>query len=169
MAPGQLSRAAMVAITLLRVAIGWHFLYEGVAKLTSMSWSSAGYLKQSRGPLAGFFKWIASDANVLANVDLVTIWGLTIVGGLLMLGLFTRLATLGAIGFLAMFYAASPPLVGSFNSFPTEGTYLIVNKNLVELFALFVILLTRSGRFAGLDRLVYGVLARRPWLATALT
>ena len=159
----------MIAITLLRVVIGWHFLYEGLAKLTALSWSSAGYLKQSRGPLAGFFRWIAGDPNVLSNVDAVTMWGLTIVGALLMLGLFTRLASVAAIGFLAMFYAANPPLVGYFYSIPTEGSYLIVNKNLVELFALIVILLTGSGRFAGLDRLLYGVLARRRRLAAAVT
>jgi thiosulfate dehydrogenase [quinone] large subunit len=166
---GQFSRSPMIAITLLRVVIGWHFLYEGIAKLTSLSWSSAGYLKQSRGPLANVFKGIANDANLLANVDLITMWGLTIVGVLLMLGLFTRLACLAGIGFLTMFYAANPPLVGYFYSMPAEGSYLIVNKNLVELFALIVVLLTGSGRFAGLDRLLFGILARRPWLANALT
>jgi thiosulfate dehydrogenase [quinone] large subunit len=167
--PAQRSRPLMIAIAVLRVVIGWHFLYEGIAKLTSLSWSSAGYLKQSRGPFANFFRWMASDANVLANIDLVTMWGLTIVGALLMLGLFTRIASLAAIGFLTMFYVANPPLVGYFYSIPAEGSYLIVNKNLVELFALVVILLSGSGRFAGLDRLLYGVLARRPWLAAALT
>lgn len=163
------SRSPMIAITLLRVAIGWHFLYEGVSKLTSASWSSAGYLRQSRGPFAGIFKWMASDANVLINIDSVTMWGLTIVGVLLMLGLFTRLASLAAIGFLAMFYIASPPLVGYMSSIPSEGSYLIVNKNLVELLALVVILLTRTGRFAGLDRLLCAVLERKPRLASALT
>jgi thiosulfate dehydrogenase [quinone] large subunit len=43
--------------------------------------------------------------------------------------------------------------VGYFYSIPTEGSYLIVNKNLVELAALAVILVTRTGRDAGLDRL----------------
>ena len=50
----QLSRGAMIAITVMRVLVGWHFLYEGVAKLTSPAWSAEGYLKQSRGPLAEF-------------------------------------------------------------------------------------------------------------------
>jgi thiosulfate dehydrogenase [quinone] large subunit len=169
MEAGRLSRSPMIAITLLRVVIGWHFLYEGLAKLTSASWSSAGYLRQSRGPFADLFKWMTSDANVLANVDLITMWGLTTVGVLLMLGLFTRLASLAAIGFLTMFYVANPPFVGYFYSIPTEGSYLIVNKNLVELFALVVIFPTGSGRFAGLDRLLHMALARWPWLATALT
>ncbi|MBK5295680.1 MAG: DoxX family protein, partial [Vicinamibacteria bacterium] len=48
-----------------------------------------------------------------------------------------------------------------------EGSYLIVNKNLVEIAALAVIFATGSGRFAGLDRIVHGLLARRPRLAVA--
>jgi len=39
----------MIGITVLRVVVGWHFLYEGIAKLSSLSWSAAGYLKQPRG------------------------------------------------------------------------------------------------------------------------
>ena len=46
----KLPRPAMIALTVLRVVIGWHFLYEGVSKLTSTTWSAAGYMKASRGP-----------------------------------------------------------------------------------------------------------------------
>jgi thiosulfate dehydrogenase [quinone] large subunit len=167
MEDGRLSRRALVAITVLRVVVGWHLLYEGVAKLTSPSWSAAGYLKQARGPFANLFKWLASQPNLLANADLVTMWGLTLVGVFLILGLFTRLASFAGIGFILLFYLCNPPLVGYFYSIPTEGSYLIVNKNLVELCALVVILVTGSGRFAGLDRLLHGVFVRRPRLAAA--
>ena len=167
MQDGKLSNGPMVAITVLRIAVGWHFLYEGIAKLTSPSWSAAGYLKQARGPFAGLFKWLASEPNLLANADLITMWGLTLVGILLILGLFTRLASLGAIGFIVLFYLCNPPFVGYFYSIPTEGSYLIVNKNLVELCALVVVLVTGSGRFAGLDRIVHGLVGRRHRIATA--
>ena len=167
MEDGRLSRGALVAIAALRVVVGWHFLYEGVAKLTSPSWSAAGYLKQARGPFADLFRGLASQPNLLANADLITMWGLTLVGVLLILGLFTRLASLAGIGFILLFYLCNPPLVGYFYSIPTEGSYLIVNKNLVELCALVVILVTGSGRFAGIDRLLHGVLVRRPRLAAA--
>jgi thiosulfate dehydrogenase [quinone] large subunit len=167
MADGPLARVPMIAITVLRVLIGWHFLYEGVAKLTSPSWSAAGYLKQARGPLAALFRWLAAQPNLLANADLVTMWGLTTVGILLILGLFTRLASLAAMAFLLMFYLATPPFVGYFYALPSEGSYLIVNKNLVELAALAVILVTGSGRFAGLDRIVHGFFARRTRPAAA--
>ncbi len=160
MEDGRFSRWPMIAITVLRIAVGWHFLYEGIAKLTSASWSASGYLKQARGPFAGLFKWLANEPNLLANADLITMWGLTLVGILLILGLFTRLASLGGIGFIVLFYLCNPPFVGYFYSIPTEGSYLIVNKNLVELCALVVVLVTGSGRFAGLDRIVHGLVGR---------
>jgi thiosulfate dehydrogenase [quinone] large subunit len=163
----KLSRWPMIAITLLRIFVGWHFLYEGIAKLTSPAWSAAGYLRQARGPFAGLFKWLASQPNLLANADLITMWGLTLVGALLILGLFTRLASLAGIGFILLFYLCNPPFVGYFYSLPSEGSYLIVNKNLVELCALLVIFATGSGRFAGLDRILHLLFARRPRLATA--
>lgn len=159
---GRLARGPMMAITVLRVAVGWHFLYEGLVKLTAPSWSAAGYLRQARGPLAGTFRWLANEPNLLANADLVTMWGLTLVGLCLMLGLFTRLASLGGIGFIVLFYLCAPPFVGYFYALPSEGSYLIVNKNLVELCALVVVLLTGSGRFAGLDRLLHLRFWRRP-------
>lgn len=161
------SRWPLIAITVMRVFVGWHFLYEGLSKLTSPSWSAAGYMKQARGPFADLFKWLASQPNLLANADLITMWGLTLVGVLLILGLFTRLASLAGIGFVLLFYLCNPPFVGYFYSIPTEGSYLIVNKNLVEVGALLVILVTGSGRFAGLDRILHGLLARRPRLAAA--
>ena len=164
---GTNARWSMIAITVLRVLVGWHFLYEGIAKITSSSWSAAGYLRQARGPAAGIFKWLANEPNLLAYADQITMWGLTLVGILLVLGLFTRLASLGGIGFILLFYLCNPPFVGYFYSIPTEGSYLIVNKNLVELGALLVILVSGSGRFAGLDRIVHGLLARRPRAAKA--
>ena len=95
------------------------------------------------------------------------VWKKIVVGALLLLGLFTRLASLAGIGFVLLFYLCNPPFVGYFYSLPTEGSYLIVNKNLVEIGALLVILTTGSGQFAGLDRLVHALFAPKPKLATA--
>ena len=161
------ARAPMIAITALRVLVGWHFLYEGLTKLTAPSWTAAGYLKQAKGPLGESFRWLTTRPDLLANADLITMWGLTIVGFCLILGLFTRLASVAGLGFILMFYLAAPPLIGYFYAIPSEGSYLIVNKNLVEAAALVVILLTGSGRFAGLDRIVHGLIQRRPRLAAA--
>jgi len=125
------------------------------------------FLKQAKGPLAGAFHAMAAQPGTLTNADLGTMWLLTLVGGCLILGLFTRLASLAGIGFVLLFYLCNPPFVGYFYSIPTEGSYLIVNKNLVEIGALLVILTTGSGQFAGLDRIVRALFAPRPKLATA--
>jgi thiosulfate dehydrogenase [quinone] large subunit len=51
--------------------------------------------------------------------------------------------------------------VGYFYSIPTEGSYLVVNKNLIEAAALAVVLVTRSGLVAGFDRIIRGLLRTR--------
>jgi thiosulfate dehydrogenase [quinone] large subunit len=151
----RFSRLQMVALVILRVVIGWHFLYEGVAKLLKPGWSAAGYLLQSRGLFAGLFRWIAESPDVLAVVNPLNMWGLTFIGLGLILGCFTRFASVAGIFVIGVYYLCNPLLVGYFYSIPLEGNYLIVNKNLVEMAALFVILVTHSGRYVGLDRILH--------------
>ena len=140
-------------LVLLRVAIGWHFLYEGYVKITSPSWSAAGYLDQAQGPLAGFFHQMAANKAALTAVNLLNMWGLAVVGLGLMLGLLTRLSCLGAVLLLALYYAANPPWIAVLPRF-AEGNYLVVDKNLVELVAVITVLVFDTGRIAGLDVLL---------------
>jgi thiosulfate dehydrogenase [quinone] large subunit len=164
---GTLTPLQMTAVVVLRVVIGWHFLYEGIAKLTKPSWSAAGFLLQSRGPFAGLFHWMAADPDRLAVVNQMNMWGLTAIGLGLVLGCFTRLASASGILIILLFYLCNPPFPGYFYSIPMEGSYVVVNKNLVELVGLVVILVTGSGRAAGLDRVIHGLLRRGPRLAEA--
>jgi len=156
----RLSSLQLALLTLLRVAIGWHFLYEGLAKLLDPSWSAGPFLDLSRWVLAPFFRWAASQPAALAVIDAANVWGLVLIGACLMLGLFTRLAAAGGVALLALYYVAHPALAGLGLTPPAEGQYLIVNKNIVELVALAAVLAFPTGRFAGLDRLV-GFLRRR--------
>jgi len=158
----KLSWWAMASIVLLRVLIGWHFLYEGVAKLSKPAWSAAGYLQQSKGMLAELFRWMAGSPNVLEYVNPLNMWGLTLIGLGLILGCFTRLSAAAGMLIVLMYYLANPPWVGYFYSIPMEGSYLIVNKNLVEIAALAVIFFTGSGRVAGLDRVIHRLIGHRP-------
>src|SRR5262249_50485173 len=48
-------------LVLLRLVIGWHFLFEGLEKLNSDSWTSEPYLRESSGPLAPVFRALAGD------------------------------------------------------------------------------------------------------------
>jgi thiosulfate dehydrogenase [quinone] large subunit len=85
-------------------------------------------------------------------VDYLNMWGLTLIGLGLMLGLLTRTATVAGMVLLALYYVAAPPFVGYAYGMPTEGSYLIVNKVLIELAALAVLLAYPTGRSFGLDR-----------------
>ena len=147
-------------LVVLRTLIGWHFLYEGYTKLLHPAWSqsgvplpawsSAGYLKAATGPLAPLFHWMGSSSWI-GGFDLVIAIALTAVGLSLMLGLFTQVGCGGALALLSLFSLSAIP-TGEVNA-RSEGTYLLVNKNLIEACALAVLLTFRTGSIAGLDRL----------------
>jgi len=141
-------------ITLMRIGIGWHLLYEGLVKWFDPGWSSASYLSHSQWILAGFFRAIAENDRVLAIVDVLNIWGLILIGSALILGLFTRIAAVAGAILLFLYYMAYPSLIGSaFQSATSEGNYLVVNKNLIEAIALLVIATSACRERLGLGSL----------------
>jgi thiosulfate dehydrogenase [quinone] large subunit len=156
-----MSPAQKFGLVLLRTLIGWHFLYEGYFKLmlpgwtldgTPLArWSSGGYLKAATGPFAAMFHRLG-DSSWLPTLDLLIAAALLVVGLSLMLGLFTQAACLGALGLLSLFYLSAIPTSG-LSEPHSEGAYLLVNKNLVEAGAVFVLLAFKTGRIAGLDLL----------------
>lgn len=143
------------ALVLLRLAIGWHFLYEGFAKIFNSDWSAASFLLDSKGLFSPIFIWMGNTANVLAFVNFSNKLGLVLIGLGLMLGAFTRLASFSAILLLLLYYFATPPFIGYTYSVPMEGSYMIVNKNLVEAIALLVLIAFPTGRIIGVDRILF--------------
>jgi uncharacterized membrane protein YphA (DoxX/SURF4 family) len=152
-------------LTLLRIAIGWHFLYEGHAKFFSGSWTSAGYLEASRWVFGGAFQWMASHPAVIALVDAVNIGGQVLIGLLLITGTLTRAASLAGIALLLLYYLANPPLVGLGLSLPSEGHYLVVDRNLIELLMLALLAALPVTALPGVDR--WFLRRRRAALAAA--
>ena len=147
----SLTGARLWAMVVLRMLVGWHLLYEGIAKLTNPYWTAAGFLADSPGPLSAFYLWLASEPGRLAVVDRLNEWGLTLIGTALILGLFSRTATLLGIVLLALYYLGSPPWPGLASVGPAEGAYLIVNKTLIEIAVLVVLWLFPTGRQVGFD------------------
>ncbi len=142
-----------VFLALLRIVIGWHFLYEGLIKLLNPSWSARQFLEGSRWIFGDLFRWMASGDTGMWIIDAANAYGLTLIGLALILGLFTRLASWSGVVMLLMYYLAYPPFGGYSYGALSEGNYLIVNKNLVEMFALILLAMTQSGQFFGLDLL----------------
>lgn len=178
----QLTGLQNFFFSLLRMAIGWHFLREGYVKLSQTHWTSYGYLANSWGPFAPYFKQMAEDPNLIGMADIMVPWSLTLAGIGLILGIFTRLSALVGIGLLIMFYLATPPWGEPTIPDPfiadsqftwmyyqtmmsnatwagnqmigAEGNYQIVNKNLIEMLALIALITTNTGKFIGFDGLI---------------
>ena len=151
------SNAQLTVLILLRLAIGWHFLYEGIAKLFTPDWSSASYLDSSRWILRDVFSWIASNPSVLKVVDFLNTWGLILIGLGLLFGVFSRVASISGMLLLLLYYIAHPPFIGLDFGMPTEGHYLIVDKVLIELLALAVLTIFPTfptSSMAGLKQLI---------------
>ncbi len=138
----------------LRFLIGWHLLYEGIYKLAHPEWSSSAFLDGSQWIFSGLGDWIVSNQGVLNVVDLLNTWGLIAIGLGLVLGLFTRTAAIAGAVLIGMYYLFNPPFIGLDIAGPTEGNYLIVNKNLIEAVMLLLIAVAPASRLYGLDSLL---------------
>jgi len=149
--------AVSAALLVLRILVGWHFLYEGVAKLFSPNWTSAVYLVDSTWFLSGFFRWIVSNPAALRTVDLLNIWGLTAIGLAILLGAMVRTASLAGALLIALYYIAQPPFIGLPSAGSSEGSYLIVNKNLIEMGVLLLFAILPKGALPSLDSLLRGL------------
>ena len=157
----RLSSFQQFALIALRTVIGWHFLYEAYYKIVTPAWSpgggpltpwsSVGYLKGASGPLARIFQRLI-NAGATTWIDRSVKVALLLIGLSLLLGLFTRVGATGALLLLILFYLLYVPTLGVPQP-NTEGTYLIVNKTLIEAVAVIVLLAFDTGRIAGLDLL----------------
>lgn len=96
---------------------------------------------------------VSEPMTPMRRINLQTMWGLTIIGLLLIGGLFTRLASLGGAGLLTMFYLAVPPWPGTPPEAGPEHNF-IVNKVLVEALTLLAFAALPSGRWFGIDALL---------------
>lgn len=149
------SNSQVTLLVILRILIGWHFLYEGVVKLMSPSWSSLGYLADSKGFMSNMFLSWASNPDTVKILDFLNMWGLILVGLGLILGCLTRISIIGGMVLLAFYYLSHPPMIGFKYALPSEGSYLWVNKNLIEILALAVLFVFPTSGIVGLDRLIF--------------
>ncbi len=144
------------SLTFLRVLIGWHFLYEGFAKLFSTpAWTAKSYLLGSVGPFSGIFHAMGANPAIMNIIDPVNMWGLILIGLSLFIGLFARPFKLFGIVLLLLYYFAYPPFSTVVINSPAEGSYWIVNKNLIEMAALFVLILFPTSHITGIDRYIH--------------
>jgi len=157
----EYSKSQLTVLIILRIFIGWHLLYEGIAKVLNPYWSSAEFLMESKWILSGLSDWIISNPGVLSVVDFLNEWGLIAIGFGLIAGLFTRTAAFTGTILLLLYYANMPPLIGLEYSMPVEGNYLIVNKTLIEAVALLILAYFPTGQIIGMDLLIKKIVEKR--------
>ncbi len=142
----------LTVTTIVRAAVGWHFLYEGFSKLFMENWSAQSYLANATGFLSGFYHWLASGETLVKAIDILNVYGLILIGLALFLGIFIRLASVGGILLLLLYYFAYPPFGTSLFGSP-EGHFYIVNRNFIEAFLLLWFVLS-SQRGYGIHNLL---------------
>ncbi len=138
-----MGKTTRIYFFLLRLALGWYFLYAGVSKILNPEWSAAGYLGSAK-TLAPLYIWFASPANI-GWINIVNEWGLALIGLLLILGLWVRYASIVGIAFMILYYfpALSFPYAG-------EHAYLIDN-HVIFLLVFLLFIVARAGNYFGLD------------------
>ncbi len=145
------SKTQNAFLVILRFIIGWHILYEGIAKLINPHWSSLSFLQQSQGLMSGFAGWLMSSENLLRIVDFFNIWGLIAIGAGLILGLFAKQASIAGAVLLFVYYLSAPPLIGVEYLMPVDGNNLLVDKTLIEAVSLCVLALFPTSHVFGID------------------
>lgn len=135
-------RVKDLSLFLLRVGTGLLFLWAGWEKVVAATpFSAAGYLKSSTGPLASFFQSLSGNTTI----DLLVVWGLTLGGAALILGVFTRLASVSLGLLMALIYLSH---------FPPKAPDSLVEIHIILILALFVISAFEAGKVWGLGKWV---------------
>ena len=93
-------------------------------------------------------------------VNFLVTYGLTAIGLCLLLGLFTRPAAIGGGCFMFFVILTQPAWPSIYPPAPpVAGHALLINKDFIEMVALFLLATTAAGRWAGLDYFVENYLS----------
>lgn len=126
------------AFLLLRLAMGWVMFYAGFTKLIDPAWSAAGYIGNS-SVAPDFFAFLARP-DVLPIVNMLNMWGLTLIGAALILGVFVRLSSFLGFVLMVLYYLPIFP--------PQHG---LVDEHVIYALVFLVFLTVPVGNILGLD------------------
>lgn len=151
-----------LSLFLLRVSLGWMFLYAGITKILNPEWSAGGYLKGAK-TFVGLYQWLAQP-EILPFINFINEWGLTLLGISLILGIFVRLSGVLGAALMAMYYF---PILQF--PYPNPNSF-IVDQHIVYILVLVFFASIRAGRMWGLERWCSNlpVCSKVPWLRSVL-
>jgi thiosulfate dehydrogenase [quinone] large subunit len=142
-----MTRTQTFLVILLRIAVGWFLLYQGIVAIFNPGWSILP-LVQPAHTFPQFYAAV-TQANVLMYVTYL-IKGLFIIAGLsLILGILVRIGAL--LGILVTLFFYFPTL-----AFPYSGTgYYIIDPHLLVAIVLAYLFVVKAGEFFGLGKLLH--------------
>lgn len=150
------------SLVALRLVMGWTLFYAGIDKLMAGDWTARGYLMGAatrEGSLfQGFWQTLATD--YIGIVDPLNVWGLTLVGLAVMLGVLLRWSAFWGAVIMLFYYLSSYPLAHSF----------IVDDHVVYAVLLFGLGAFGAGRLLGVDQYLEktSVVQNNRWLRYVL-
>lgn len=150
----DLSKPQLFYLVIVRILLGWYFLYEGCTKLLQPNWSAIGFLKSSEGWFSSFFISISENPNTVDIINFLNIWGLIAIGLGLILGALSQIASIAGVVLLSLYYIAHPPLINTSQQILMENT-LWVDKNLIFIAILLVLISIPTSHFIGIDRFLF--------------
>jgi len=125
----------------LRLAMGWVFLYAGYHKLR-YGFTAEGFLiNATSGPWKSWFVSLGQSRAALDVIDPLVMYGQVLIGGALLLGLFTHFALLMGAAMMFLFYIAQ---------FPPEYD-LFLDYYIVYILVFLMLGVLAAGRVWGLD------------------
>ena len=139
------SKMAMFILVVLRLIIGYHFLYEGTIKLLNANWTAAPFLLQADWIFSGLFHSIVNNQTLLSAVNILNIWGQIFIGIGLIIGLFSSVSAIFGAILILLYYIAVPPFMNG---------ALFIDRNLLEIFTLLILFLFPTSNIIGMDYLI---------------
>lgn len=139
----MMSKNEKITIFVLRLSLGWIFLYSAVTKISNPNWSAAGFLKGAQ-TFSDLYHWLSSS-SVLPVANFINEWGQLLLGVSLILGIGVRLSSVLGVVLMLLYYF--PQL-----NFPYIGkTSYLVDEHIIYSLVLAYFVVIRAGRIHGLE------------------
>ncbi|MFZ1291631.1 MAG: DoxX family protein [Melioribacteraceae bacterium] len=132
-------------LLILRLVLGYHFLYEGIDKLFNETWTSAPFLLQANWIFTNYFHSLVNDQTLLRITDLLNIWGQILIGISLVIGLYSKVSAYFGALLLFLYYAAVPPFLNN---------QMLIDKNVIEFLCFLIVALFPTSQIIGVDFLL---------------
>lgn len=173
---GPITRTRERGILVLRLVMGWVFLFAGAEKILQIGgapFDATGFLKFGTmgtwpgvaegaiaNPTHSFWVGLAADPTLMAAINVIVPFGQVAIGAALILGLFTRFASVMGTSMMLFFLVAA-----------WDFGHGIVNSHLVYAIATAFLGYAAAGEIRGMDGAVVehtSFVQRRPVLRYVL-